>query len=53
MKLLTKIENGMLDNTYTLCVGYNESCWSGLPSLTKEELKSVADKIYAFLSDKN
>lgn len=52
-KLKIKIEDGMLPNTHSLSVGYNGSCWSGLPSLTKEELKSVADTIYEFLGGKN
>lgn len=52
-KLRVKIEDGMIPNTHSLSVGYNGSCWSGLPSLTKDELKAVADKIYDFLRSKN
>lgn len=52
-KFRVKIEDGMIPNTHSLSVGFNGSCWSGLPLLTKDELKAVADKIYEFLSDKN
>lgn len=52
-KVKIKIEDGMLSNTHSLLVGYNGTCWSGLPSLTKDELKSIADAIYDFVDGKN
>ena len=52
-KLRVKIEDGMMTNTHSVSVSYNGSCWSGLPSLTKDELKAVADKIYEYLGSKN
>lgn len=52
-KLIVKIEDGMVENTHSVSMGYDGCCWSGTMSLTDTELKAVADKIYEYLATKN
>lgn len=52
-KLIVKITDGMVKDTHSVSMSYDGCSWGGTMSLTDNELKEVADKIYEFLGSKN
>ena len=52
-KFIVKIKEGMANGTHYVSMSYDGCSWGGTMSLTDNELKAVADKIYEYLGSKN